>query len=97
MSVSAFEDLRKAFDTVDRDSLWRLLRRLRVDEGSVATLEGMHDNQLVQVEVNGLFAGDPFRAKVGVRKVLGAVVQQRRRRVVAPTAPEETSAREHER
>ena len=48
-----FIDLRKAYDSVPREALWSVLRKLGVPDSLVQLLESFHSNMSAQVVVNG--------------------------------------------
>jgi len=54
-----FIDLTKAFDSVIRQGLWQVLRKIGCPEKFVKTIQSFHDNMQGQViddgEVSGLF------------------------------------------
>jgi hypothetical protein len=63
----AFVDFMKAFDSVQRPLLWRLLRNLSVPEAFVQAVESYYAHVAFQVELpSGL--GSPRVARVGVRQ-----------------------------
>jgi hypothetical protein len=64
---AAFVDFSKAFDTVQRPLLWRLLRNLGVPEPFVVALASYYDSVSFRVELpSGLT--DPIPARVGVKQ-----------------------------
>ena len=54
---AAFVDLTKAFDTVSRDGLWKILARLRCPLKFLTILSQLHEGQQGQVEHNGSLSG----------------------------------------
>lgn len=65
-----FVDLRKAFDTVPREVLWRVLRSCGVPEGLVHSTAAFHEGMGAHVKHRGLLS-DRFALRSGVRQ--GAV------------------------
>ena len=54
---AAFVDLTKAFDTVSRDGLWKLLARLGCLLKFLTILRQLHEGQQGQVKLNGSLSG----------------------------------------
>ena len=50
---AAFVDLTKAFDTVSRDGLWKILARLGCPQKFLTILRQLHEGQEGQVKHNG--------------------------------------------
>ena len=63
----AFIDFTKAFDTVNRECLWSLLRRYGCPEGIVSLISQLHDGMMAQVSLNGTLS-DEFIVKQGVKQ-----------------------------
>ena len=57
-------DLTKAFDNVNRDLLWGILRRLGCSDHFVSILQSFHDEMEVSVNVGGLLT-EPTMVKNG--------------------------------
>ena len=64
---AAFVDLKSAFDSVDRNSLWKLLRGLGVPLKLLALIRSFHDATHASVRVEGKLS-DPFLYTSGVRQ-----------------------------
>eukprot|EP00921_Rhytidocystis_pertsovi_P026473 GHVQ01042707.1.p1 GENE.GHVQ01042707.1~~GHVQ01042707.1.p1 ORF type:complete len:357 (+),score=36.41 GHVQ01042707.1:540-1610(+) len=62
-----FVDLIKAFDTVKRQALWKLLRKLGVPPKVVNLITQLHTNNQVEVRV-GQHTSDTFEVSTGVRQ-----------------------------
>ena len=54
---AAFVDLTKAFDTVSRDGLWKILARLGCPPKFLTILRQLHESQQGQVKHNGSLSG----------------------------------------
>ena len=63
----AFIDLSKAFDTVSRELLWKLLEKLGIPPTFLTILQQFHEGMKAQVQVEGL-QSSPFDVKVGVKQ-----------------------------
>ena len=63
----AFIDLSKAFDTVSRELLWKLLEKLGIPPTFLTILQQFHEGMKAQVQAEGL-QSDPFDVKVGVKQ-----------------------------
>jgi hypothetical protein len=63
---AAFIDLTKAFDTVSRDELWRILAKLGCPPKLLAILQQLHEGQNGQVKCQGDLS-DPFPIENGVK------------------------------
>ena len=63
----AFIDLTKAFDTVDRDLLWRVMRRFGCPRKFVAIVRAFHTNMEASVVVGG-DETEHFAVQVGVKQ-----------------------------
>lgn len=70
-----FIDLTKAFDTVDRDILWRILQKFGVPPKFLGILKQFHSGMQASVLVGGQ-KSPPFPVKVGVKQgcVLAPVI-----------------------
>ena len=62
---AAFIDLTKAFDTVSRDGLWKILVRLGCPPKFLTILRQLHEGQQGQVKHNGSLS-DSFPISNGV-------------------------------
>lgn len=62
-----FVDLRKAFDSVDRASLYNVLAKLGVPPIMLATIEDLHDGLQAKVFSEGQ-CSEPFAVSTGVRQ-----------------------------
>lgn len=60
-------DQRKAFDMVDRNFLFRSLRKLGFDEKFISVLRTLYSNTTAQIQVNGNLT-DVFQLKRGMRQ-----------------------------
>ena len=63
----AFIDLTKAFDTVSRDGLWKILSRLGCPPKFLAMIRQLHEGQRGQVKQNGTLS-DSFPISTGVKQ-----------------------------
>ena len=63
----AFIDLSKAFDTVNRELLWRVLQKFGVPAKYLSVLRQFHDGMQARVRAGGL-TSDPFPVAVGVKQ-----------------------------
>lgn len=63
----AFIDLTKAFDTVDRKSLWKVLEKIGCPPKFVAIVQLLHDEMNASVLVDGQ-QSDPFKVQTGVKQ-----------------------------
>ena len=63
----AFIDLSKAFDTVNRELLWRLLEKLGIPPTFLAILRDFHDGMTARVQAGGALS-DPFEVNMGVKQ-----------------------------
>lgn len=63
----AFVDLRKAFDSVPRDALWRVLRAYGAPPLLVELVTDLHTGTLAAVRL-GALKGEPFSVSSGVRQ-----------------------------
>ena len=63
----AFMDLTKAFDTVSRDGLWKILSRLGSPLKFLAMIRQLHAGQRGQVKQNGTLS-DSFPISNGVKQ-----------------------------
>ena len=64
---AAFVDLTKAFDTVSRDGLWKILARLGYSHKFLTTLRQLYKGQQGQVKYNGSLSGS-FPISNGVKR-----------------------------
>ena len=64
---AAFVDLTKAFDTISRDGLWKILARLRRPHEFLTILRQLHEGQQGQVKHNGSLSGS-FPISDGVKQ-----------------------------
>ena len=71
----AFIDLRKAFDSVNRNMMWHVLRKLGCPRKFVEVVRFFHDNMTASVATRGQET-DHFRVEVGVKQgcVLAPVI-----------------------
>jgi hypothetical protein len=63
----AFIDFEKAYDSVDRDLLWRVIEGMGVHGTMLQCLKNMHAAIMLQVKENGEL-GEPFKAELGVKQ-----------------------------
>jgi len=63
----AFVDYKKAFDTVEHDQLWNVLKRIGLNGSTVSTLRRLYENQQAAVRVELEFT-DWFKIGKGVRQ-----------------------------
>ena len=63
----AFVDLRKAFDSVNREALYAVLSKLGVPPIMLQTIKGLHNGLQAKVFAEGAFS-DPFEVSTGVRQ-----------------------------
>ena len=64
---AAFVDLTKAFNTVSRDGLWKILARLGCPQKFITILRQLHEGQQGQVKHNGSLS-DSFPISNGVKQ-----------------------------
>ena len=62
-----FINLSKAFDTVDRSTMWILLRRYGCPETFVKIIQECHDGMAIAVSIGGSSTG-PFKISHGLIK-----------------------------
>ena len=62
-----FVDLTKAFDTVSREGLWKIMAKFGCPAKSIAMVWQFHDGMLARVQNDGLFS-DPFPMTNGVKQ-----------------------------
>ena len=62
-----FIDLRKAYDSVNRDALWRVLKRYGISDKLLRLIADLHTDTRCKVRVNGEYS-DWFDVKNGVRQ-----------------------------
>ena len=63
----AFVDLTKAFDTVSREGLWKIMTKFGCPAKFIAMVRQFHDGMLARVQNDGVFS-DPFTATNGVKQ-----------------------------
>ena len=63
----SFVDLTKAFDTVSREGLWKIMTKFRCPAKFIAMVRQFHDGMLARVQNDGEFS-DPFPATNGVKQ-----------------------------
>ena len=64
---STYVDLTKAFDTVSREGLWRIMVRYGCPRKFIAIVRQLHDGILARVQNNGE-TSDPFHVSNGVKQ-----------------------------
>ena len=64
---TTFVDLTKAFDTVSRDGLWRIMKKFGCPEQFIKMVRQFHDGMLARVQDDGNFS-DPFPVTNGVKQ-----------------------------
>ena len=64
---STYVDLTKAFDTVSREGLWRIMVRYGCPRKFIAIVRQLHDGMLARVQDNGE-TSDPFHVSNGVKQ-----------------------------
>ena len=62
-----FVDLTKAFDTVSREGLWKIMAKFGCPAKFIAMVRLFHDGMLARVQNDGEFS-DPFLVTNGVKK-----------------------------
>ena len=62
-----FVDLTKAFDTVNRDALWQVLRRLGIPENMLSVIISFHEGMKASVVSDGMMS-DPFDVTNGTKQ-----------------------------
>ena len=62
-----FVDLRKAYDSVPRDALWRVLGRCGVPPQMLRIVRSFHEDMQAEVRVGGVLS-DTFRVRSGLRQ-----------------------------
>ena len=63
----AFVDLTKAFDTVSRDGLWKIMAKLGCPPRFIAMVRQFHDRMQARVQNDGEFS-EPFEITNGVKQ-----------------------------
>ena len=63
-----FVDFRKAFDSIHRDSLWKILLHYGVPEKMVSVIKLLYTDFSAQVLCDGGELTDPFQVKTGVKQ-----------------------------
>ena len=64
---TAFVDLTKAFDTVSREGLWKIMAKFGCPTKFIAMVREFHDGMLARVQNDGEFS-DPFPVTNGVKQ-----------------------------
>lgn len=64
---AVFVDLTKAFDTIDREDLWKILHKLRCPEHFVSVIRSFHDGMTARVQEGGTFS-EPFTVSNGTKQ-----------------------------
>jgi hypothetical protein len=64
---SVYVDLTKAYDSVNREALWEILKRIGVPPNIVAVIRDLHDNMRARVCVDGKL-GEWFEVTQGLRQ-----------------------------
>lgn len=64
---STYVDLTKAFDTVSRDGLWRIMAKYGCPDKFITIVRQLHDGMLARVQENGE-ASEPFQVTNGVKQ-----------------------------
>ena len=62
-----FVDLTKAFDTVSREGLWKIMAKFGCPAKFIAMVRQFHDDMLAKVQKDGEFS-DPFPVTNGVKQ-----------------------------
>ena len=62
-----FVDLTKAFDTVSREGLWKIMAKFGCPTKFIAMVRQFHDGMLARVQIDGEFS-DPFPVTNGVKQ-----------------------------
>ena len=62
-----FVDLTKAFDTVSREGLWKIMAKFGCPAKFIAMVRQFHDGMLARVQNDGEFS-DPFPVTNGVKQ-----------------------------
>ena len=62
-----FDDLTKAFDTVNREGLWKIMTKFGCPDKFIAMVRQFHDRMLARVQNDGEFS-DPFPVTNGVKQ-----------------------------
>ena len=63
----AFIDFKKAFDTVNRDTLWHKLQHIGIKDKLFSAIKGLYDKVICTVRING-FNTDWFMSKCGLKQ-----------------------------
>ncbi len=63
----AFIDLTKAFDTVDRPTLWKVLKKIGCPEKLVTMIRILHEDLKASVLIDGDYTNE-FEVKTGVKQ-----------------------------
>ena len=64
---STYVDLTKAFDTVSREGLWRIMAKYGCPEKFITIVRQLHDGMLARVQDSGE-SSDPFPVSNGVKQ-----------------------------
>ncbi|BHF66667.1 hypothetical protein SprV_0200968900 [Sparganum proliferum] len=64
---STFADLTKAFDTVNREGLWKIMRKFGCPERFIETVRQLHDGMMARVTDNGAVS-EAFAVTDGVKQ-----------------------------
>ena len=62
-----FVDLTKAFDNVNKETLWKILGKLGCPNHFVKLIRSFHNEMEVSVKVGGILT-DPFKVETGVKE-----------------------------
>ena len=63
-----FVDYEKAFDSLDREALWKLMRHYGIPDKFVTLIKKMYEGMKCRVLLRGGQLTDPFEVKTGVRQ-----------------------------
>ena len=64
---ATFVDLTKAFDTVSREGLWRIMAKFGCQDTFIEMVKQLHDGMLARVQDQGSFS-EPFQVTNGVKQ-----------------------------
>ncbi len=53
-----FVDLTKAYDSIDRKTLWKILKKCGVDEKMIKIIRAFHDNMKAKINISGNFSNE---------------------------------------
>ena len=62
-----FVDLKKAYDSVDRETLWKVLKKFGVNEKMIQMIRAFHDGMKAKININGEFS-EAFPINQGLRQ-----------------------------